>query len=162
NAVNVREDSRRARQYREVGLYIVRHCHVLIALWNGEDSKAVGGTAEVVRFKREGIPLEVTGSAQATLDAPEIGPVIHIVTPRSKPGDRATGVTARPWGSEIDTRCPDGKVQERQAEAWENFKVQARLTRRFNGEMAALEHDSKRSRKLEKNLNYLFDDPERD
>ena len=159
---NVHEDGRRARQYREVGLYIVRHCHVLIALWNGEESEAVGGTAEVVRFKRAGIPLEVTGSAQASLDAPEIGPVIHIVTPRSKPDDRATGVAARPWGSEIDTRCPEGKVQERQAEAWENFAVQVALTRRFNGEAAELERDPKRAPKLYKSLQYLFDDPEPD
>jgi hypothetical protein len=162
DAVNVREDSRRALQYREVGLYIVRHCHVLIALWNGDESEAVGGTAEVVRFKREGIPLEVTESAQATLDAPEIGPVIHIVTPRSKPGDRATGVAARPWGREIDKVCPEGQVQERQAEAWENFEVQTTLTRRFNNEAAAQERDPTRASKLETSLNYLFDDPEPD
>jgi hypothetical protein len=162
-AENVDEDARRALQYREVGVYIVRHCHVLIALWNGDESNtAVGGTAEVVRFKRQGIPLEVTESAQATLDAPEIGPVIHVVTPRSKAGDRATGVATRAWGSDIDKVCPESKVQERQAEAWENFKVQTRLTRRFNGEIASLEQDSKRARNLEKNLNYLFDDPEWD
>src|SRR5262249_58490484 len=34
---NLREESKRAMQYREVGMFIVRHCHVLIALWNGEE-----------------------------------------------------------------------------------------------------------------------------
>src|SRR5580704_7749396 len=64
---NIREESRRALQYREVGLFIVRHCHVLIALWNGDEGNtAVGGTAEVVRFKREGIPLDVARSARAS------------------------------------------------------------------------------------------------
>jgi hypothetical protein len=160
---NVREESRRALQYREVGRFIVRHCHVLIALWNGdEQNAAVGGTAEVVRFKREGIPLEVTGSARFSLDAPEIGPVVHIVTPRAKPGDIATGVGTRPWGADIERLCLEGKVQERQAEAWEAFAVQTALTRRFNGEAADLARDSKRARNLEKSQNYLFDDPEED
>src|SRR5262249_16116288 len=142
---------------------IVRHCNVLIALWNGDESNAaVGGTTEVVRFKREGIPLDVTESAQASLDAPEIGPVIHIVTPRAKPGDRATRVAPPPWGARSDKVCAESKVQERQAEAWENFEVQTELTQRFNSEASALERDPKRVPKLEKNFNYLFDDPEPD
>jgi hypothetical protein len=80
----------RDRQYREVGIFIVRHCQVLIALWDGnEKDMSVGGTAEVVSFKRDGIPLEVTGSARASLDASEIGPIVHVVTPRAKWKGRA-------------------------------------------------------------------------
>src|ERR1035441_3347816 len=82
----VRADkNKRAEQYRAVGLFIVQHSDVLIALWDGNESdKAVGGTSEVVTFKREGIPLVVSGSAHASLDGSEIGPVIHVVTPRSE------------------------------------------------------------------------------
>jgi len=42
----VRTDAtKRAEQYRAVGLFIVRHSDVLIALWDGnEKDKAVGGT----------------------------------------------------------------------------------------------------------------------
>jgi hypothetical protein len=161
-AENVREESRRSRQYREVGLFIVRHCHVLIALWNGDESTtAIGGTAEVVRFKRDGIPLEVSESAQAALDAPEIGPVIHIVTPRASSGGRVAGVATPPWGSDIDKVPVESTVQKRQAEAWENFKVQTELTQGFNEEAAELERDPKRAQILERNLSYLFDDPER-
>lgn len=104
----------------------------------------------------------MSGSAQASLDAPEIGPVIHIVTPRDKPGDCATGVATRPWGKEIDKTCPESKVQERQIEAWENFEVQTALTRRFNREAAELERDPRRAGNLKRNLDYLFDDPEED
>jgi hypothetical protein len=148
------DPNKRALQYREVGLFIVRHCHVLIALWNGDESNtAVGGTTEVVRFKRDGIPLEVTESAQASLDAPEIGPVIHILTPRAKDGDHAIDIATQPWGADIDRR---------QAEAWENFQVQTDLTRRFNDEAAELERDPKRARNFKQSLTYLFDDPEED
>src|SRR5262249_51424958 len=133
------DPEKRALQYREVGLFIVRHCHVLIALWNGDESNAaVGGTTEVVSFKREGAPLHVTESAQASLDAPEIGPVIHIVTPRAKPGDSATGVATRPWGRQIDKLCLENKTQQRQADAWDNFEVQTELTQRFNSEASTL------------------------
>jgi hypothetical protein len=169
-AANVSEDARRDLQYREVGLFIVRHCHVLIALWDGDKSNtATGGTAEVVRFKRDGIPFEVSGSAQATLDAPEIGPVIHIATPRDNQKDRDSKVAACPWGREIDKSCAQGgreidarcgKVQENQIEAWKNFAAQVALTRRFNDEAAGLEGSAKRAPKLDKSLQYLFDDPE--
>jgi hypothetical protein len=160
---NILEEAKRALQYREVGLFIVRHCHVLIALWNGDESNmATGGTSEVVSFKRDGIPLEVTRSAQASLDAPEIGPVIHVVTPRDKPGGPATGVATRPWGREIDKLCLETEVDRRQAEAWDNFELQATLTRRFNGEASALERDPVGAAKLNTSVNYLFDDPQPD
>jgi hypothetical protein len=155
---NVREKARRALQYREVGLFIVRHCHVLIALWDGDASNtATGGTAEVVRFKRDGIPLEVSESAQATLDAPEIGPVIHIVTPRTKSPDPV--VTTQPWGADPDR---DGSQKVEQHHPWENFKLQIALTQQFNGEAAELERDPKRAPLLKKNLDSLFVDPEKD
>jgi hypothetical protein len=189
---NVREQSRRARQYREVGIFIVRHCHVLIALWNGnEEESAVGGTAEVVAFKRDGIPPDVSGSARASLDAPEMGPVIHIVTPRAKLVGSVTTVETCPWGPDIVTlyrggpawqrwrkatkflaslfttkpveaNLPACRRKRRQLEAWETFAAQTDLTCRFNREVVCLLNSPGRARNLEKNFNYLFDDPEPD
>jgi hypothetical protein len=44
--------------YREVGEYVVRHCDVLFALWDGRDNEQVGGTSAIVRFALEhGIPV---------------------------------------------------------------------------------------------------------
>jgi hypothetical protein len=187
---NIGEDSNRALQYREVGIFIVRHCHVLIALWNGnEDETAVGGTAEVVSFKRDGIPLDVTGSARASLDAPEIGPVIHIVTPRDRPGSRVTRVETCPWGKDVVKLYRGGPGWQRwrkvmkffaslltrkpaevdlplcprtrgQLEAWETFAAQTDLTCRFNSEAAHPADASAHTLNMEKSLNYLFDDPE--
>jgi hypothetical protein len=181
---NVREESRRALQYREVGLFIVRHCHVLIALWNGEDSNAVGGTAEVVRFKREGIPLEVAKSARASLDAPEIGPIIHIVTPRAKGGE-GTGIVVHPWGRTVikrfrggwvrrswrnvlgfiasivgaefsDDRSRLGEIDKRELDSWEAFAAQTELSYRFNHGAGGLPHSQKGALRLANSKDYLF------
>jgi hypothetical protein len=123
----------RAEQYRAVGIFIARHCHALLALWDGDaKDPAAGGTAEVVGFKRDGIPLtvgraartrldasEVNRLARASLDASEIGPVIEVVTPRRKGRDVAREVAAnevlvkevlvkpvfvKPWGRALVAR----------------------------------------------------------
>src|SRR5215813_10059037 len=99
----VRADAaKREEQYRAVGLFIAQHANVLIALWDGDGGPmSPGGTAEVVAFKRRGIPLEIAGSARAGLDASEIGPVIHVVTPRAKHRSTAEEVSVRPWGRAV-------------------------------------------------------------
>jgi hypothetical protein len=185
---NVREESRRALQYREVGLFIVRHCHVLIALWNGDEhDPSVGGTAEVVSFKRDGIPLDAAASVRASLDAPEMGPVIHVVTPRAKPGGNVKDVQALPWGVTLvrpyrgsapgrmwksfakfmasvvsvkitDDSLPTDPRKRREFQSWEAFETKAALTRRFNREAARLEASPARAQQLRKSLDYLFDD----
>ena len=69
---------------------------------------APGGSAEVVAFKRHGIPLAISGSARASLDASEIGPVIDIVTPRRKETSAADEVSVRPWGTAVIGRHRGG------------------------------------------------------
>jgi hypothetical protein len=167
----VRSDpNKRAEQYRAIGLFIVQNCDVLIALWDGsEKDMAVGGTGEVVTFKREGIPLAVSRSALASLDGSEIGPVIHILTPRMKAGSPASAVAIGPWGIEIVNRHRGGRFQRRfdgakafcakllrrgekatslspqekhNLDAWEVFATLAALTHEFNNEAVALEGSS--------------------
>jgi uncharacterized membrane protein YidH (DUF202 family) len=41
------------RAYSKVGRYIVDHCDVLIAIWDGEPPRGPGGTAEVVAYAKE-------------------------------------------------------------------------------------------------------------
>jgi hypothetical protein len=180
---NVREESRRALQYREVGLFIVRHCHVLIALWNGDETNtAVGGTAEVVRFKRDGIPMDAAASVRASLDAPEMGPVIHILSRRDKPGGPLMEVTTEPWGTDFvasyrashpfpekvevadrerqgDHERHAGRGEQRQFESWVAFEAKAGLTCRFNGEAAKLDGSPDGKERLDTSLSDLFDDP---
>lgn len=48
----------RRQAYEKVGHYVVDHCDVLIALWDGSPSRGTGGTAEIVAYAREkGCPL---------------------------------------------------------------------------------------------------------
>ena len=58
------------------------HGAILIAMWDGVELQMMGGTSQVVKFKLEGVP-EPYAPPQSELDAPDSGPVYHIVTPRS-------------------------------------------------------------------------------
>jgi len=165
----VRQDSaKRGEQYRAVGLFIAQHANVLIALWDGDGAAmAPGGTAEVVAFKRCGIALEISGSARASLDGSEIGPVIQVVTPRLKDAGAAGQVSVRPWGRAVIGRHRGGRPrrvlraagmfvanvlgrdvaddrarlsddERRELEAWELFEALTALTRTFNRDAARL------------------------
>ena len=81
---NIREyGPERNLQYTQVGAFIVRHSHVLIALWDGTDNGLEGGTAQIVDFKLNGI-LEPYTPLKYPLDLIDTGPVYHIVTPRQR------------------------------------------------------------------------------
>ena len=43
----------RNRAYADVGRFVVDHCDVLIAIWDGKPARGVGGTAEVVAYAQE-------------------------------------------------------------------------------------------------------------
>ncbi|MGE7137839.1 hypothetical protein ACQKIE_09445 [Luteibacter sp. NPDC031894] len=44
----------RDRQYATAGVYIASHCHVLLALWDGNDVGGFGGTAQIVTYHLTG------------------------------------------------------------------------------------------------------------
>jgi hypothetical protein len=98
----LREANRRADQYRALGIFIARHCHVLLALWDSDEQDvSPGGAAEVVALKRDGIPLSLASSARECLDSSGIGPVIEILTPRIKHAHAVREVSVKPWGKEV-------------------------------------------------------------
>jgi hypothetical protein len=45
-----RRGAARNRQYAQLGMFMSSHCQVLLALWDGRPSDAVGGTAQVVDY----------------------------------------------------------------------------------------------------------------
>lgn len=73
----------RSASYARAGVFIVRHCQVLLALWDGDPAEARGGTSQVVRFKLRGAP-PLSDLLGQSLDVPETGPVYHLVTPRKR------------------------------------------------------------------------------
>jgi hypothetical protein len=185
----VRDDrQKRNEQYRAVGLFITQHCHVLLALWDGDDGdRAAGGTAEVVSFKRDGIPLIVSGSPRASLDASEIGPVLHIVTPRNKASSQPDKVAVMAWGRDIIKRHRGGPLRRflthftgsvaevfrlerkggrrgpsaearREFEAWDRFGALIALTRQFNREAAQLVRGGDGAKRIADNIDGLFID----
>jgi hypothetical protein len=151
----------RDRQYREANLFIAKHCHVLIALYDGnDDDVTVGSAAEAVSFCREGIPVAVKGPARPILDGSDTIPVIHIVTPRKAVRTTASEVRVVPWGSKVKG-APGalGKAlsgaglkrpwelsaeEARIAGAWTQFRAFTALTTRFNREarIAARKRDT--------------------
>lgn len=40
----------RNRQYAQVGVFVARHCHILLAIWDGKGSARRGGTAQIVNY----------------------------------------------------------------------------------------------------------------
>jgi len=48
----------RDEAYLNAGRYIAEHCDVLLAIWNGQSARGVGGTGDIVQLARErGTPL---------------------------------------------------------------------------------------------------------
>jgi len=43
----------RKEAYAQAGRYVVDHCDVLIAIWDGEPARGGGGTAEIVQYAQE-------------------------------------------------------------------------------------------------------------
>ncbi|MEO7148521.1 MAG: hypothetical protein ABIY40_01060, partial [Rhodanobacteraceae bacterium] len=47
--------TQRNRQYGQAGVFIARHCHLLLAIWDGKSSDKLGGTAQVVDYFLSGV-----------------------------------------------------------------------------------------------------------
>lgn len=135
-------------QYRRAGAFIARYCDILIALWDGKADTSAGSAAEIVAFKRQGFPPG--GNARAGLDAPEIGPVIHIVTPRAMKRDTAAAVSAPPWGAGKVRVERDAARRQKAAtpediaaldhdfQLWRSFEASLRQSRDFNRDAGRL------------------------
>ncbi len=97
----------REQQYAQVGAYLAARSSILIAMWDGVELQKIGGTSQVVRFKLDGIP-EPFAPPHSELDAPDGGPVYHIVTPRqSHPNPTDAFAVKRLYPMEFTTQ-PEG------------------------------------------------------
>jgi len=152
----LRDDARRrAMQYREAGLYIVRHCQILLALWDGDESDVkTGGTAEIVRRQREGAPLANAATVRACIDGTESGPIVTIVTPRrDTPGSMK--IATKPWGRALAASASDSD-----AKLWRDFETWIQLTTSFNADATGLLRSKEGEAKIDQSFDRLFDAPD--
>jgi len=68
----------RDEQYRAAGQFIVRHCQILIAIWDGKSERGTGGTAEVVQEQLQGLR-----ASRQIIEPPEGFPVWRIPANRA-------------------------------------------------------------------------------
>src|SRR5487761_744084 len=72
----------REKRYRAVGMFLAQQSHLLLALWDGQQTDSSAGTAAVVRMKLDG-PSGLPEAGLRPLDAEDGGPVYHIHAPRA-------------------------------------------------------------------------------
>jgi hypothetical protein len=80
---------KRDLQYAQLGAFIAAHCHILLALWDGNENGASGGTAQIIRFHQDDyMPGFTAGEPRSRLDDTddESDLVHHIVCSRDRPG----------------------------------------------------------------------------
>ncbi len=73
---------KRENGYVATGLFIAQYSHLLVAFWDGDQSRGSGGTADVVHMRMTP-HLHSPGGVSDIPYLPDLGPVYHIVTPRA-------------------------------------------------------------------------------
>ena len=107
----------RDQQYVQAGVFVSSHSHVLLAMWDGQESGRLGGTAQVLRFHLHGI---MSGQVERRLAAASLlGPdrenvAYHLPTPRA--GDEGMLAAAGRWltaedGTQSSAGLPPAFVQ---------------------------------------------------
>ncbi len=144
---NTREDvgidgEARNHQYAMVGAYVARHSQIFFALWDGvksEQGEKLGGTADVVHFKLNGVPEPYV--SQDPLDSVATGPVYHIVTPhKSNPITPYPALSRR----ELFPLNSDAEDYNRIYERMEGFNRDA------------VQHEAMLNEKTAQSVQYLF------
>lgn len=119
----------RDSQYAQLGIFISNHCQVLLTLWDGKPSDAVGGTAHVVLYHLTGVMEGYEGdlSPARLLADNENDLVHHIVCSRDRPGgEPAEGLS--PLQSAWFSSRREG---ERTADIPEAYRLQLERMERF-------------------------------
>jgi hypothetical protein len=158
----------RSEQYGLAGSFIVRYCEVLIALWDGMPATYVGGTAQIVDFRQNGLPDDYQNilqdeetSPEDYFDFPESGLVYHIVTRRKRP----TPVNGEPFDLKIcyPRSRPEGHEAEghdEEEDAEDRFERIFSNIDGFNESVRFLERNASLEGLKRQSAGYLFPDSE--
>lgn len=83
----------RDKQYEQVGLYLIKNCHFLIAMWDGIELNKTGGTSQIINFAINGFTEACSNNS--ILDSPYTCSVYHISTPRKRHHDLIVDIGAK-------------------------------------------------------------------
>ena len=90
------EERSRDFLFRQAGIYVAEHSHILLALWDGKsEDQSDCGTAATVKAALQGAWKPKRGMACRNA---ENLPVIHVMTPREGSSDPGTGTVSLPGG----------------------------------------------------------------
>ena len=84
----LRDGIERDRQYAQAGMFVARHCHLLLAIWDGKPSDRMGGTAQTVDYYLTGVlpgGIERRRRAQRWLAGGDERLACHLVCSREAP-----------------------------------------------------------------------------
>jgi hypothetical protein len=114
SAARVRVERRadRDRSYLAAGRYIAHHCHLLVALWDGNEARGVAGTASIVDARLGHVDVKTLADERAI----DLGPVVEIATPRpdapvAVPGAIAVRYPLRYSGDRCSERDFDASLE---------------------------------------------------
>ncbi|WP_133251170.1 hypothetical protein [Novacetimonas pomaceti] len=136
-------------QYEQLGVFLARQSHILLALWDGTDpdprsrrnarprSEKRGGTAHVVSIRTSGEfgdvgvdmfrASRIFSSRLPRLELARCGPILQINTPRATATQDAVAQAGNVrWWSDLSTEQAGGKLPDLRAEPlWETLTVQS-------------------------------------
>lgn len=109
----------RNRQYAQAGAFVARHCHLLLAIWDGKINDRLGGTAQVVQYYLGGVmPGHIErrrGARRYQLGGSDERLVCHLVCSREEQ-DGAPEAPLRPgqviWRTGSETSTPDAPMPQ--------------------------------------------------
>src|SRR5690348_6228227 len=109
----------RDRQYAQAGAFVARHCHLLLAIWDGKINDRLGGTAQVVQYFLGGaMPGHIErrrGAQRYQLGGSDERLVCHLVCSREEQ-DGAPEAPLRPgqiiWRTGSETSTPDAPMPQ--------------------------------------------------
>jgi len=90
----------RDQQYAQAGVYIASHCHILLAVWDGQSSDRLGGTAQIVRYHLRGTlpgPPSEERDPHHILGAGDERLLYHVLCGRAEPADGPRPAVRAMW-----------------------------------------------------------------
>lgn len=137
--------------YEQLGVYLARYSHVLMALWDGDTTEKTGGTSQVVRYFLSGIPPNFSPNV-GTLVFPSYGKVIHFSTRRSSQSKISKEVEVSFLWPDIYSNNKPNIFKQLQ----ENWQATLKQIDDFNSDVKQFYNTTGNKNKIKESLSYLL------